>query len=86
MSGGSIIRQFDYVGKSGEKTLIINREYPTDSERIYLDFARGALYPLMPAISFDCGDNDLIYLKMIDLKGSILKFQIQLPECLKRNK
>jgi len=88
---------FYYIGRTGEKTFDLLK---SDTDYSKLPFKKEEkishiyfdpndllyLFHTGPFKNQGCTKDDNIYLRMLDLKGNRLKFQIILPECMKNNK
>ena len=76
---------FNYIGRTGDKTFdLVKLDYRA-STTIHVYFTPNdtlSVYPSVKEISKCKNEKIPIYLKMIEMKGNALKFQIILPPCL----
>ena len=83
--------EYIYLGRTGEKTFEIQHiiidfvKEIEKKEKISMYFVKGDLYPLKRyRMHSSCSNEDNIFLKMVNLKGNQLEYQIILPDCLKK--
>ena len=84
---GGIGNTWYYMGRTGDKTfnLLKSKSYEKE-EMIYSVYftPNDTLYLNSVLDVKGCSSKDRIYLKMLDLKGNKLTFQILLPDCAKK--
>lgn len=88
--------ELQFLGRTGHRTFdvesslrIVSRseEEPLEggmTDRLTYYFLKGDVVPVQRGGLPGCSEKDTAYLKMIHLKGNQLKYQILLPECLKK--
>ena len=92
-SGKTFRARYTFLGRTGEKTFDVNlyRSEPTRSgshdEVKHVYFERNDTIAISHGKHFSpakCSSNDAIHFKILDLQGNKLKYQIIVPECLKK--
>jgi hypothetical protein len=82
---------YDFTGRTGEKTFDIkfhrsskDKSFEKNTD-MHVYYVQNDKIPLQSAEGmYDCSNKDNIFLKLLDLSGNTLKFQIELPECIKK--
>jgi len=83
---GNVGSTWYYMGRTGDKTFGLLEEDYAKKEKVYsIYFTPNDTLRLSHVLGAQgCLDNDAIYLKMLDLQGNKLKFQILLPDCVQK--
>lgn len=95
INGGLFMDTYYFRGRTGEKTFAleyrryssVERNAPAERDQTvyYVFFSANDTLRLHTVRGYgQCTYEDYVYLKMIELKGNVLKYQIQLPECAKK--